>query len=171
MPNAQDASDALPSSAPAEGEDAAEMRAQAQVFYARARDLLDEDSALEALSFVQKAVDLDDAPLYRALLGRLLVAQRGQHATGLNLLEAAILEAPKEPRIWIELSHAHLALRSKAKALRSLRNGLDHCPGDKELLAELGGLGVRKPPPIPALHRNNPINKYLGIVLKTLRLR
>jgi hypothetical protein len=35
----------------------------------------------------------------------------------------------------------------------------------------LGSLGIRRPPPLPMLSRDNPFNKYLGKLLRKLNLR
>ncbi len=66
----------------------------------------------------------------------------------------------------LNLGRAHLAIGEKEEAIKAFKLGLRADPENKELLGELKKLGVRKSPPVPFLKRNNPINKYLGMLLR-----
>jgi len=69
-----------------------------------------------------------------------------------------------QPAFYLNLGRAHLAARDKAEALKAFTAGLDADPGYGELLWEVGKLGRRKRPVVPFLNRDNPINKYLGLL-------
>ena len=58
----------------------------------------------------------------------------------------------------------------KLDAIKILREGLKH-EKNQQIIDELDSLGTRKPPVLFFLRRSNPLNKYLGILLRKLGLR
>ncbi len=102
----------------------------------------------------------------------LALAGRGSEE-GINLCREAIRRLEEQmplgaryfrPAFYLNLGRAHLAARDKAEALKAFTAGLDADPGYGELLWEVGKLGRRKRPVVPFLKRDNPINKYLGLL-------
>jgi tetratricopeptide (TPR) repeat protein len=73
------------------------------------------------------------------------------------------------PTFYLNLGRAYLASGRKKDAVTAFRRGLSYEPENKDLLWEVKKLGMRKNPPIPYLKRSNPLNKYIGMVLHTLK--
>ena len=59
----------------------------------------------------------------------------------------------------------------RKKALAALIQGLKIDKKNEEILQELNRMRTRRAPPIPFLHRDNPLNFYLGKLLSKLGLR
>ena len=69
-----------------------------------------------------------------------------------------------QPAFYLNLGRAYLSVGNKPEALKAFTSGLESDPRYGELLWEMGKLGRRKKPIIPFLDRNNPVNKYLGLL-------
>ena len=61
------------------------------------------------------------------------------------------------------LARVYLAAGNRKKALEAVETGLKMHPEDEYLLSVRKSLGVRARPPVPFLHRSNPINVSLGM--------
>jgi len=70
------------------------------------------------------------------------------------------------PMFYLNLGRAYLASGDKKNAMESFTKGLKADPEDDSLLMELRSLGPRKKKIVPFLKRSNPINKYIGILLR-----
>jgi len=146
------------------------VKARAESEFARAQVALAAEDTQAALAFVEKALRLQDTPEWYSYLGYCIARQRGQHRKGLELCHASLALEPDNPMHFLNLGRVHLIKGDKAEALRIWREGIAKggCP---ELLQQLERLGTRSRPIIPALHRHNPLNRYLGILLNRLGLR
>ncbi len=69
------------------------------------------------------------------------------------------------PTLYLNLGRTYLKNNQRGEAVGAFNRGLQTDPENHDILWELKKIGVRKKPPIPFLKRNNPINKYLGILL------
>lgn len=131
---------------------------------------LEAGNVLAALARVEAALRLWDNPDWHPCLGYCIAKERGHVTRALELCQAAIERQPDCPEHYYYLARVLLTANRKPEAIHSLRQGLSH--GEslpiKQLLAELG---VRKPPLIPRLHRDSPINKHLGLILSRIGLR
>ncbi|MDX1584029.1 MAG: hypothetical protein R3338_10570, partial [Thermoanaerobaculia bacterium] len=63
---------------------------------------------------------------------------------------------------WANLVRIYLGSGSRRRAVAVLQEGLDRMPKDPVLLAVREEIGYRKGPAIGFLHRDNPINIFLG---------
>ena len=86
------------------------------------------------------------------------------------MCKEALQQEPDNAVHYLNLGRIYLFTRQKAEAITIFREGLNH-ETNKEIIAELDNLVPRKPVVVPFFKRENPINKYLGIILKALRLR
>lgn len=73
------------------------------------------------------------------------------------------------PVFYLNLGRAYLAADRKKEAIDSFNKGLRIDKENKDLLWEIMKLGVRRKPPVALLKRSNPINKYIGKLLHTLK--
>ncbi len=72
------------------------------------------------------------------------------------------------PVFYLNLGRACLAAGKKKDAAEAFKKGLASDPRDPDLLMEARKLGTRRKPAIPFLKRSNPMNKYIGILLRKL---
>jgi Flp pilus assembly protein TadD len=138
--------------------------------FAQAQAALAAEDTQAALAFIEKALRLQDTPEWYSYLGYCIARQRGQHRKGLELCQASLALEPDNPMHFLNLGRVHLIKGDKNEALRIWREGMAKggCP---ELLQQLERLGMRSRSVIPALHRNNPLNRYLGILFSRLGIR
>lgn len=143
---------------------------KAQQQYRRALQELEAGNVLAALARVEAALKLWDNPDWQPCLGYCIAKERGHVTKGLELCQAAIERQPDHGEHYYYLARVLLVAKRKPEALQILREGLNH--GENHLIKQLlDELGTRKTPAIPWLHRDNPLNKSLGIVLSRIGLR
>lgn len=138
--------------------------------FQRALKELGEGNALAALACLEKALKVWDDPRWYAYLGYCIAKERGQPTRALELCRTALEHEPDNPDNYLFLAKVHLIARHDEEALLALRQGMAQ-GGNPEIERLLGEIGTRKPPPIRFLSRDNPLNKYLGIILGRLGLR
>lgn len=63
---------------------------------------------------------------------------------------------------YANLARVYLAAEHRKKAISTVHKGLKVVPEDENLIQLRRELGVRRPPPIPFLSRDNPLNVVLG---------
>ncbi len=143
---------------------------EAEQEFARGLAAFRKGNSPAALTHFEKAAQLAALPLHLSYLGYCIARERGQLKRGIALCQDALAHEPAHAVHFLNLGRIHLVAGNKLEAIRIFREGLSHGPS-QELVAELDTLGTRKPPVIKALHRNNPITKYLGMLLHRLGLR
>jgi len=131
---------------------------------------LENGNVLAALACLERALKTWDYPGWYSYLGYCIAKERGHVSRALELCQRAIAHEENNPVHYLYLGKIHLVAGDKAQALQALRQGMARGGGHgiEQLLA---GIGTRKPPVIPFLSRDNPLNKYLGIFLGHLGLR
>ncbi len=72
------------------------------------------------------------------------------------------------PIFYLNLGRAYLGAKKKKEAVRAFTIGLKSDPTNGALNSELNLLGKRKKPVIPFLERNNPLNKYAGLLISRI---
>lgn len=129
---------------------------------------LEEGRTPSALSFFEKASNLDPSPICQSYLAFCLAKERGQYKKAIALCSEAIENEPERADIHLNMGRIFLLSGNKAEAIKTLREGLGKSK-DKRIITELERLGVRKKPAISFLSRKNPVNKYLGLIADRLR--
>jgi tetratricopeptide (TPR) repeat protein len=81
---------------------------------------------------------------------------------GVSLCDAALRVAPDDPELLLNSARVHVALHQRQRAARAITRGLAAWPAHPALLAARDALGTRRPPVIPFLPRENPLNRLLG---------
>jgi len=128
------------------------------------------DDTLTALRHLERALNLDDHHGWHSYLGYCIARERGQHRQGRELCLSSLAAEPDRPAHYCNLGRVQLLSGDKEDALRVLREGMAK-GGSPEIARLLDTLGTRNPPVIPSLARTNPLNRYLGLLLKRLGLR
>ncbi len=143
---------------------------EAEQFFADGLNALAGGNTLSALALFEKAVEREDSPAYYSYLALCIAKERGQFQFAVTLCEKAKAREQQNPVHYLNLGKIYLIAGKKAEAIRTFREGLGY-EKIPEIVRELERLGIRKPPVIPFLGRNNRVNKFLGLTLKRLGLR
>jgi Flp pilus assembly protein TadD len=138
--------------------------------FAQALAALAAEDTLKALSHIERALQLRDFPGWYSFLGFCIAKERGQHRKGLELCLKSLEEEPDNPAHYCNLAQVHLVGGDKPAALQVLREGMAK-GGGPELIKLLERLGKRNKPFFSKLSRSNPLNRFLGILLRRLGLR
>lgn len=145
-------------------------RIDAELEFERGITKLAEGNVLGAMVHFEKAVNSGGMPESLSYLGYCIAKERGQAFKGLALCREAIDEQSDNPVHYLNMAKIHLLGRNLPEALEALRKGAAFGPNE-EISELLVSIGTRKPPALSFLHRDNPINKYLGVLLGKLGLR
>ncbi len=138
--------------------------------FAKGLDAIKNGDMVSALVLFEKVVKLDNSPTNRSYHAFCVARERGQFKKSISICEELLKEEPDNAVHYLNLGRIYVLAGQKAEAMRILREGLTH-EENREIVSELIGLGMRKPPVLPLLKRQNPVNKYIGIVLTRLGLR
>ena len=124
----------------------------------------------------QAAVRFPDEPLILSYYGCFQALVDKKYRSGVETCKRAIAmlrhkgafeEELLYPVFYLNLGRAYLSAGKKPDAIEAYTRGLKYDNSNSDLRRELRGLGLRKAPPVPFLDRSNPINKYVGLILRT----
>jgi predicted Zn-dependent protease len=101
-------------------------------------------------------------PRHISYCGLLVATAEGRVHDGRVLCELALKEATTDPEMYINLAKVHAWNGQAARAIEILRQGLHAIPHDPGLRREIQRIDPRSSPTVFFLHRDNPVNKYLG---------
>jgi tetratricopeptide (TPR) repeat protein len=133
-------------------------------------------SQKEAFSLLQQAsLEYPDDPFILSYYGCLQALVGRKYRTGVEKCKQAISMIQKEssfgedllyPVFYLNLGRAYVAAGKKKDALEAFERGLKYDNNNRDILMEVRGLGSRKKAVVPFLDRSNPINKYVGLILR-----
>lgn len=139
----------------------------AQDHFRRGSKALAADATVEALQHFRSAHRLEPAsPLYASHYGLALGLVERRLDRALHLCREAAKEEFFNPVHYHNLARLHLAFGFKAEAVRYLRRGLMIDPENDAIGQAIRSLGVRRRPPLAFLRRQNPLNRWMGRVLR-----
>lgn len=138
--------------------------------FERARRAIAMDNTVAGLAGIEKALSLKDDKGWYSFLGYCVARERGQVSRGTELCMISLEHDPNNPEHYLNLGKIQLLSGNRAEALRILREGVARGE-NAELMAVLNEFGKRKSPLIPFLPRTNPLNKFLGLILRRIGLR
>ena len=144
--------------------------ANPEALFTRGLESLSRNEWTSALAFFEKAAGLMDKPAYKSYLGLCVARERGQIKKGAALAREAIEAEPDNSIHYLNLGRIYLLQGRVESAIAAFREGLSR-EANEQIAEELRRVGTRRPPPFRFLKRDNPINKYLGIILARLGLR
>ena len=123
-----------------------------------------------ALACFEKAAGLLNIPIHNSFLALCIARERGQTNKALALCGETLEAEPDNSILYLNMGKIYLMQGKTEEAIEILRKGLTQ-ETNEQIIAELGRIGTRRPPPLSFLSRDNPLNKYLGIILSRLGLR
>jgi len=141
--------------------------------FTKGLEALAQGNTLSALSYFENVINIEDSPVVSSYYAFCIAKERGQVSKAISLCEKAIKKEPKNSLHYLNLGRIYLITNNKEDAIKIFREGLNY-EANQQIVEELNRVGTRKPPVIPYLKRSNPINKYLGIILRKkimLRIR
>ncbi len=130
----------------------------------------EQGNTLEALFHLETAALLESTPTLTSYLGYCLARERHQYKKGARLCLEALKEEPQQTLHYLNLARVYLAAGEKARAIRTMRQGLK-LGRNRLLLEELKRLGLRKQPVFRSLARGHPLNKHAGLIFSRLGIR
>jgi Flp pilus assembly protein TadD len=131
---------------------------------------LDAGQANRALERFEAAAELEERPEVLSYLAVCLATVRQEFATAERLCREAIEDDPRNALHYLNLGRVLLLADRKPEAIRVLRNGLLRQSNPK-IKQELQRLGIRKYPVISSLPREHLLNRLLGKIFTSLKLR
>jgi tetratricopeptide (TPR) repeat protein len=129
-------------------------------------EALSQGDTLSALSYLEKAINIERSPVVCSCYAFCIAKERGQVSNAISLCEEALQKEPGNSLHYLNLGRIYLIDNNKVEAIKIFREGLNH-EANPIIVDELNKLGPRKPPIFPFLKRSNPINRYLGIMLRS----
>ena len=104
-------------------------------------------------------------PQFLSYYGAALAWASGKLSEGRRLCERSIQLEPYEPEHYLNLARIHKMGGNRDAALRAFDSGLAIRPDHPQLLQERSSLERRRFRAIRSLHRDHPLNRYLGKLL------
>lgn len=144
-------------------------------YFTEIKQLLRRGNGRQALDILREAIaKFPSDPFLLSYYGCLISIVENNPREGIKICEEAIQKLETSmpfgteffyPAFYLNLGRAYLKGNRKPEAIRAFQKGLKSDPENKDLLWEIQKLGSRKKPIVPFLHRSNPINKYIGMLL------
>lgn len=94
--------------------------------------------------------------------GYCIAKVRRKYADGVKYCNVSLRANPLDPDHRANLALVYIERQDRAKAVQTLNSGLRLDRRNKRINGILTSLGRRKPPVLPFLSRNNPLNVWLG---------
>jgi tetratricopeptide (TPR) repeat protein len=142
--------------------------------FARGLAALDAGRGVEALALFEAAIEIEKRagaarpqPRYLSYYGLSLALQANRPRDGLSFCREAASVEFFNPDVFWNLGRVFLAMDRRKDAYEAIRKGLLLQPGHAGLRNELERMGRRRPPAIPFLSRDNPLNVLLGRLSRT----
>jgi tetratricopeptide (TPR) repeat protein len=146
------------------------LELEAGNFFRRGLEALEREETVAALAWFEKALEQERSPACLSCFAFCIARQRGQYKKAVSLCLEAMQQEPGNSLHYLNLGKIYLLDKNKSEAMKVFREGMRY-QSNAQIIQELEKLGPRKASVIPFLKRDNPLNKYLGIILSRLRIR
>ena len=131
--------------------------------FERGVDKLEAGRPEAALDHFRAAYSLQpENPEFRSYYGMSLGLVERRFTEALELCQSAAKQQFFDPAVYHNLARIHLSFGFKSEGIRYLKRGLMIDPAHREIASELNSLGKRRPPVLPLLRREHPVNRLLG---------
>ncbi len=143
-------------------------------FFKEVRQLLKRGNGKSAMEVLEDALrKFPSDPFLLSYYGCLLAVVRNKPKEGVKICRDAIARLDSSmpfgseffhPAFYLNLGRAYLKDGNKKDAVGAFTAGLKSDPQNRDILWEMKKLGKRRKPAMPFLSRENPINKYIGLL-------
>jgi tetratricopeptide (TPR) repeat protein len=144
-------------------------------FFNEVRQLLKRGNGKSAMDILEKALaKFPSDPFLLSYYGCLVAVVENKPKEGIRICRDAIRRLDGSmpfgseffyPAFYLNLGRAYLKDGNRKEAISAFAEGLKTDPQNRDILWEMQKLGKRKRPAVPFLRRENPVNKYIGILL------
>jgi len=125
-----------------------------------------------AMEYFEKLINLGHKhPSCYSWLGITMARSKWDLAEAEKCCKLALQMDRTKPQYFLNLAEVYAQKGLKDKAIETLKSGLKVDKRNRAILTELAKFGIRRPPPLPFLSRENFINKQLGLFLAKIGLR
>jgi Flp pilus assembly protein TadD len=141
-----------------------------QVLLAQGIKAIEQGNTMMALMHLEDASKKSDSPSLQSYLGFCLAKERRQYKKAISLCRNATKQEPLNSQYWLNLGRVCLLAGQKRLAIEAFRRGLKvNC--NQQIVEEIKRLGLRKTPVFNNLDRMHFLNRNVGRMLDTLKLR
>ena len=144
--------------------------AEAERLFMKGVETLDQDNTLSALSYFEKAMNIEHSLIISSYFAFCVAKERGQSNKAISLCKEAIKKDPESSIHYLNLGKIYLLSNKREDAIKIFRDGLNY-EANQKIVDELNKLGTIKLPVMSFLKRSSLLNKYLGIIFNKMRLR
>jgi tetratricopeptide (TPR) repeat protein len=144
--------------------------AKVERLFMKGTEALAQDNTLSALSYFEKAMNIEDSLIISSYFAFCIAKERGQLNKAISLCEKAIKKDPENSIHYLNLGKIYLLSNKREDAIKIFSEGLNY-EANQKIVDELNKLGTRKFPVMSSLKRSSLLNKYLGIMFDKMRLR
>lgn len=131
---------------------------------------IEQGNTMMALMHLEDAEKRGTSPALKSYLGFCLAKERRQFKRAIAMCREATTSEPMNSHFWLNLGRVCLLAGQKRPAIKAFRRGLKvNC--NQQIVEELKRLGLRKTPVFSSLDRDHFLNRNVGKVLDSLRLR
>jgi len=130
----------------------------------------EEGDNLHALHLLEQIPVTERTAMVNTYIGLCVSRERREIKKGANLCLEGMREEPGNALHYLNLGRIYLLAGQRTRAISIFRKGLKLGRNDL-IIGELKSLGLRKAPVFSALARDNPLNKYAGLIATRLGLR
>lgn len=147
-------------------------------YLSKVKLLLRKGKEEEALLILRHAAkEIPDDLFILSYYGCLMAVVERKASSGAKICSNAISLAKRSrnfggfihPLFYLNLGRCYYAGGQRKKAIDTFMEGLRVDPNDNDIRQELKRIGIRKKSLIPFLPRNNPLNKYIGLLISRMR--
>jgi len=118
-----------------------------------------------ALTLEQKS-GADPSPKLLSYCGYTMAFARKKYNDGLQLCRKAVEKEFFNPDLFFNLGDIYLARGDKKNAHLAFTRGLTLSPEHPKIRSRIKEMGLRKGPVLNFLHRDNFINRFLGVLFR-----
>ena len=132
-------------------------------------DFIEQGDLSRAYQYFQNYTEREPSnAVATSFLGYLTASFQQRPYQGLELALKAVKIEKDDPLIYLNLARIYTLMNDRYHAYHAIQTGLKyrHSPFRNDLLNFYKFIGIRKKPPLPFLHRNHPINRFIGKMMR-----
>ncbi len=143
---------------------------EAEGLLAKGLEALAHNHTYLAMTCLEQAARYERTSIVLSHLAYCLAANGRDAGLAIEMASEALAQEPYNPIFCLNLGRIYLLAGRRGDAVRIFRQGLVYTK-DRTIIDELERLGTRKKPVFPGLHRDNFLNRFLGLLFNRFGLR